>query len=207
MFTERQLFLNHIAQTSDFPLMVEIEKAKGIYMYDKFGKKYMDLISGIGVSNLGHLHPAVVKAVKKQVDKYMYLMVYGEFVETPQVKLAKLLSDLLPKNLNSVYLVNSGTEAVEGALKLAKRFTGRTEIISAFDAYHGATQGSLSICGNEPFKNAFRPLLPDVKHIQFNKAEDLELITEKTAAVVVETIQGEAGIRVPDKAYMKQLRQ
>ncbi|UZR93437.1 aspartate aminotransferase family protein [Chondrinema litorale] len=207
MFTERQLFLNHIAQTSDFPLMVEIEKAKGIYMYDKYGKKYMDLISGIGVSNLGHLHPAVVKAVKKQVDKYMHLMVYGEFVETPQVKLAKLLSDLLPQSLNSVYLVNSGTEAVEGALKLAKRFTGRTEIISAFDAYHGATQGSLSICGNEPFKNAFRPLLPDVKHIQFNKAEDLELITEKTAAVIVETIQGEAGIRVPDKDYMKQLRQ
>ena len=206
MLTERQLFLNHIAQTSDFPLMVEIEKAKGVFMYDKSGKKYIDLISGIGVSNLGHLHPSVVKAVRKQAKKYMHLMVYGEFVESPQVKLAKLLVDLLPSTLNSVYLVNSGTEAVEGALKLAKRFTGRSEITSAVDAYHGATHGSLSICGNEPFKNAFRPLLPDIKHIRFNKLEDIEKITKKTAAVIIETIQGEAGIRVPDKEYLIELR-
>jgi len=207
MITERQLFLKHLAQTSDFPLMVEIERAKGIYMYDKFGKAYIDLISGIGVSNVGHLHPNVVKSVKKQLKRYMHLMVYGEFVETPQVKLAKLLSDLLPSNLNNTFLVNSGSEAVEGAIKLAKRYTGRTEIISAFNAYHGSSHGALSVSGSEAFKNAFRPLLPGVKHIRFNHLDDLSEISNKTAAVIVETVQGEAGVNVPDTAYLPSLKE
>lgn len=207
MLTERQLFLEHLAQTSDFPLMVEIEKAKGIYMYDKAGNKYIDLISGIGVSNLGHRHPEVVKAVKKQLNKYMHLMVYGEFVETPQVKLAKLLADLLPDNLNSTFLVNSGSEAVEGALKLAKRYTGRTEIISAFNSYHGSSHGALSVSGSESFKQTFRPLLPGVTHINYNQIEELEKITNKTAAVIIETMQGEAGVRLPNKSYMQNLRE
>ncbi len=206
MLTQRQLFLEHLAQTSDFPLMVEIEKAKGIYMFDKKGRRYIDLISGIGVSNLGHLHPAVVKSVKKQLKKYMHLMVYGEFVETPQVKLAKLISDLMPQKLNSTFLVNSGSEAVEGALKLAKRYTGRPEIISAHNAYHGSSHGALSVSGSEDFKSAFRPLLPGIKHIKYNNIDELELIDHKTAAVIVETVQGEAGVRTPDKHYLKAIR-
>ena len=206
MLTQRQLFLEHLAQTSDFPLMVEIEKAKGIYMFDKKGRRYIDLISGIGVSNLGHLHPAVVKTVKKQLKKYMHLMVYGEFVETPQVKLAKLISDLMPQKLNSTFLVNSGSEAVEGALKLAKRYTGRPEIISAHNAYHGSSHGALSVSGSEDFKSAFRPLLPGIKHIKYNNIDELELIDHKTAAVIVETVQGEAGVRTPDKHYLKAIR-
>ena len=207
MLTQRQLFLEHLAQTSEFPLMVEIEKAKGIYMFDKKGKRYIDLISGIGVSNLGHLHPAVVKSVKKQLKKYMHLMVYGEFVETPQVQLAKLISDLMPEKLNSTFLVNSGSEAVEGALKLAKRFTGRTEIISAYNAYHGSSHGALSVSGSESFKSAFRPLLPGIKHIHFNQFDEIEQISTKTAAVIVETVQGEAGVRLPHKDYLAALRE
>jgi acetylornithine/succinyldiaminopimelate/putrescine aminotransferase len=207
MTTERQLFLQYLAQTSYFPLMLDIERAKGIYMYGRNGEKCIDLISGIGVSNLGHLHPKVVKAVKKQLKRYMHLMVYGEFVQTPQVQLAAYLSSLLPEGLDVTYLVNSGSEAVEGALKLAKRFTGRTEIVSAFDAYHGSTHGALSVGGGEKFKNAYRPLLPDIRQITFNRMEDLEQITSRTAAVIVETVQGEAGVRVPDLAYMQALRQ
>ncbi|GAB4331262.1 MAG: aspartate aminotransferase family protein [Flammeovirgaceae bacterium] len=207
MLTQRQLFLHHLAQTSDFPLMLEIERAEGVYMYAPDGKKYLDLISGIGVSNIGHCHPSVVKAVQEQVSKYMHLMVYGEFIQSPQVQLAKALSATLPKPLSCVYLVNSGTEAVEGALKLAKRFTGRTEIISAFNAYHGSTHGALSVGGGEQFKNAFRPLLPDIRQIQYNDFAHLEYISSKTAAVLVESIQGEAGIKVPSKEYMQALRQ
>ncbi|WP_162429001.1 aspartate aminotransferase family protein [Pontibacter pudoricolor] len=203
----RQLFLKHQAQTSDFPLMIEVEKAEGVYMYGANGERYLDLISGIGVSNVGHRHPRVVNAIKEQLDKYMHLMVYGEFVQAPQAKLSEALTSTLPARLNNVYLLNSGTEAVEGALKLAKRYTGRTELISCRNAYHGSTQGALSVNGSESFKNAFRPLLPDVRHIRYNNLPDLKDITTRTAAVIVETIQGEAGVRVPENNYLKHLRE
>ncbi|NDK56681.1 aspartate aminotransferase family protein [Pontibacter sp. BT213] len=202
----RQLFLKHQAQTSDFPLMIEVEKAEGVYMYGANGERYLDLISGIGVSNVGHRHPRVVNAIKEQLDKYMHLMVYGEFVQAPQAKLAEALTNTLPSQLNNVYFLNSGTEAVEGALKLAKRYTGRTELISCRNAYHGSTQGALSVNGSESFKNAFRPLLPDVRHITYNHLPDLQHITTRTAAVIVETVQGEAGVRVPENDYLKHLR-
>ncbi|HTE00025.1 MAG TPA: aspartate aminotransferase family protein [Mucilaginibacter sp.] len=206
MLTLRQLFLANNAQTTDFPLLLEFERAEGVYMYDVHGKPYLDLISGIGVSNLGHSNPYVINAIKEQVDKYMHLMVYGEYVQTPQVRFAEKLVSLLPKHLNSVYFVNSGAEAVEGALKLAKRFTGRSEIIACHHSYHGSTHGALSVMGNEEYKQAYRPLLPGIKFINFNHVDDLELIIEETACVVIETLQGEAGIRVPDKAYMQALR-
>jgi len=206
MISMRQLFLQHQAQTSDFPLMIEVEKAEGVYMYGREGDRYLDLISGIGVSNVGHRHPRVVQAIHDQLDKYMHLMVYGEFVQAPQAQLAQALCSTLPPRLNNVYIVNSGTEAVEGALKLAKRYTGRTELISCHNAYHGSTQGALSVSGSENFKNAFRPLLPDVRVIQHNSITDLESITERTAAVIIETVQGEAGVRVPDQDYLQQLR-
>jgi acetylornithine/N-succinyldiaminopimelate aminotransferase len=206
MPTLRQLFLANNAQTTDFPLLLEFERAEGIYMYNKDGKAYTDLISGIGVSNLGHSHPYVVNAIKEQLDKYMHLMVYGEYVQTPQVRFAEKLVSLLPAHLQSVYFTNSGAEAVEGALKLAKRFTGRTEIIACNNSYHGSTHGALSVMGNEEFKQAYRPLLPGVGFIRFNNPVDLELITDKTACVIMETVQGEAGIRVPDAVYMQALR-
>lgn len=207
MISQRQLFLNHVAQTSDFPLMLEIERAEGITLYDKHGKAYIDLISGIGVSNVGHCHPRVVEAVVKQASTYMHLMVYGEFVQTPQIQLAKALTDTLPDTLNNVYLVNSGSEAIEGALKLAKRYTGRREIISFKNAYHGSSHGALSVGGSEVFKRAFRPLLPGIRQIEFGNTEELQAINEDIAAVLVETVQGEAGVRVADSAYFKELRQ
>jgi acetylornithine/succinyldiaminopimelate/putrescine aminotransferase len=203
--SNRQLFLNHVAQTTDFPLLLEIESAEGLVLRGVGGQQYYDLISGIGVSNIGHRHPKVIKAIKKQLKKYLHLMVYGEFVQAPQTKLAEALVATLPSSLDNVYFVNSGSEAVEGALKLAKRYTGRTELISCLDAYHGSTHGALSVSGSEKFKTAFRPLLPDVRQIRFNQTVDLELITENTAAVLLETIQGEAGVRVPDSAYMQRL--
>jgi len=206
MITNRQLFLQHVATTSDFPIGLEIERAEGIYMYDPSGKPYLDLVSGVSVSNLGHGHPRVRQAVKDQVDKYMHLMVYGEFIETPQVKLAKLLTDNLPENLNSVYFVNSGSEANEGALKLAKRYTGRTEIIHFTRAYHGSTHGALSVLCDEEMKNAFRPLLPDVRMIEFDNMEHLDQITEKTACVILEPIQSEGGMIIPSKEYIQALR-
>jgi acetylornithine/succinyldiaminopimelate/putrescine aminotransferase len=206
MLTQRQLFFNHLAQTSETPLALEIEKAEGIYLTDISGKRYMDLISGISVSNVGHRHPKVLAAIHHQLEKYMHLMVYGEFIQSPQVQLAKLLSDHLPENLSSSYFVNSGSEAIEGAMKLAKRFTGRTEIISFKNAYHGSTHGSLSIMGNEEFKNAFRPLLPDIRHIEYNKISDLKQITTDTACVIIETIQGEAGAIVPQNDFLKLLK-
>lgn len=175
-------------------------------MYNKEGKAYIDLISGIGVSNLGHSNPYVVNAIKDQLDKYMHLMVYGEYVQTPQVRFAEKLVSLLPAHLQSVYFTNSGAEAVEGTLKLAKRFTGRYEVIACNNSYHGSTHGALSVMGNEEFKQAYRPLLPGVSFIRFNNPDDLELITDKTACVIIETVQGEAGIRVPDAAYLKALR-
>ena len=206
MISQRQLFLEHVGQTSDFPLQLEIERAQGIYMFDRNDKSYIDLISGVSVSNLGHVHPKVVNAIKKQAEKYMHLMVYGEYIQTPQVEFAKKLTDLLPEKLNSVYFVNSGSEAIEGALKLAKRYTGRSEMISFKNAYHGSTHGALSVMGNEEFKNSFRPLLPDVNFINFNSIDDLKLISEKTACVLIEPIQGEAGIRLPKDSYLKKLR-
>jgi len=187
-------------------LLLEFERADGVYLYDKDGRAFIDLISGIGVSNLGHSHPYVVNAVKNQVDKYMHLMVYGEYVQTPQVRFAEKLVSLLPDNLQSVYFTNSGAEAVEGALKLAKRFTGRQQILAFKNSYHGSTHGALSVMGNEEFKQAYRPLLPGISFGRFNNMEDLCLITAETACVIIETIQGEAGIRVPDKAYLQTLR-
>ncbi|QEM11943.1 aspartate aminotransferase family protein [Mucilaginibacter rubeus] len=206
MTTLRQLFLANNAQTTNFPLLLEFERAEGIYMYNAEGKPFIDLISGIGVSSLGHSNPYVINAIKEQVDKYIHLMVYGEYVQTPQVRFAEKLVSVLPDTLQSVYFTNSGAEAVEGALKLAKRFTGRQQIVACHHSYHGSTQGALSVMGNEEFKQAYRPLLPGVNFIRFNNPEDLDLITEQTACVIIETIQGEAGIRVPDLAYMKALR-
>ncbi|HSY61827.1 MAG TPA: aspartate aminotransferase family protein, partial [Cytophaga sp.] len=206
MLTNRQLFLNHNAQTSDSPLLIEIDRASGVYMYGPNNEKYLDLISGIGVSNVGHCHPKVVQAVQEQATRYMHLMVYGEFVQSPQVELAVKLTSTLPEKLDAVYLVNSGSEATEGALKLAKRYTRRREIISCVNAYHGSSHGALSVMGNEYFKQSFRPLIPGTKHIHFNRVEDLNLITEQTAAVIIETVQGEAGVRIPDMTYMQALR-
>jgi len=206
MPTLRQLFLANNAQTTYFPLLLEFERADGIYMYDSQGNAYMDLISGIGVSNVGHGNPYVVNAIKDQVDKYMHLMVYGEYVQTPQVRFAEKLVSLLPSGLASVYFTNSGAEAVEGALKLAKRFTGRQQIIAFNNSYHGSTHGALSVMGNEVFKQAYRPLLPGIRFINFNNMDDLGFIDQQTACVIVETVQGEAGVRVPDIGYMQALR-
>ncbi|HCN83543.1 MAG TPA: aspartate aminotransferase family protein, partial [Sphingobacteriaceae bacterium] len=183
MLTHRQLFLQHNAQTSSSPLLLEFERANGMYMYDIDGKAYMDLISGIGVSNIGHCHENVVKAIQKQAETYMHLMVYGEYIQSPQVKFAERLASVLPDPLKCVYFVNSGAEATEGALKLAKRFTGRTEIISCHNAYHGSTHGALSVMGNEYFKQAYRPLLPGIRFIHFNNEDDLKDLTANTACV------------------------
>ena len=203
---QRQLFLRHLAQTTDGPLLLEIARAEGLYLYDPEGKAYLDLISGIGVSALGHRHPAVQKAVEEQLNRYWHTLVYGEFVLTPQVELAKLLADSLPDPLESVYFVNSGSEATEGAMKLAKRYTGRREIVSCKYAYHGSTQGSASLMWPTEFTQAYYPLLPGIQHIEYNAPEDLKHITEETAAVVVETVQAEWGVRAPEGDYLKQLR-
>jgi acetylornithine/succinyldiaminopimelate/putrescine aminotransferase len=207
MLTLRQLFLANNAQTTNFPLLLEFERAEGIYMYDPNGRAYIDLISGIGVSSIGHGNPYVIDAVKQQLDKYMHLMVYGEYVQTPQVRFAEKLVAQLPESLNSVYFVNSGAEAVEGALKLAKRFTGRNQVISCYNSYHGSTHGALSVMGNEEYKQAYRPLLPGMNFIRFNHPGDLNMITQETACVIIETLQGEAGIRVADTGYMQTLRE
>jgi putrescine aminotransferase len=206
MISNRQLFLKNLAQTTAFPLLIEIEKAEGIYMFGPNGETYMDLISGIGVSNVGHRHPKVVQAVKDQVDKYMHLMVYGEFVQTPQVKLAEALTSTLPSELSSVYLVNSGSEAVEGALKLAKRYTGKPKIISCIDAYHGSSHGALSAGGNEMFKQNYRPLIPGHSSIPFNDEAALTEIDHQTAAIIIETVQGEAGVRLANPSYLKKVK-
>ena len=202
----RNIFLNNVAQTSPTPLGLEIVKAEGIYMTAVNGKKYIDLISGISVSNLGHCHPKVVEAIQKQSQTYMHLMVYGEYIQHPQTQYAKLLTSLLPPQLDCIYFTNSGAEATEGALKLAKRLTGRSEIISYKNAYHGSTHGALSVMGNEEYKNSFRPLLPDVKQIEFNNFSNLNSITEKTACVIIEPIQGEAGVHIANAEYIKALR-
>ncbi len=202
----RELFYRHMAQTSSFPLALEIERAEGMYLYDTNGRKYLDLISGISVSALGHRHPEVIEAVKEQLDRYLHVMVYGEFIQQPQVDLASLLAENLPGELDNVYLVNSGSEAVEGALKLAKRYSGRPNIIAFTNAYHGSSHGALSVTGNEPFKRAFRPLLPNVCHLPFGEISSLNIIDEDTACVIAETVQGEAGVVVPEAAFMKALR-
>lgn len=202
----RQLFLQHVAQTSDAPLALEMVSAKGMYMWDADGKQYLDLIAGISVCNVGHCHPAVVQAIKDQAEKYMHLLVYGEFIQSPQVAYAHYLTKHLPAALDSVYFTNSGSEAVEGAMKLAKRHTGRTEIIAFKNSYHGSTQGSLSIMGDEYWRNAFRPLLPDVQHLQYNDMSAIEQITSKTACVIAETVQAEAGVRPPSEAWLQALR-
>ena len=207
MLNHRQLFMHHLAQTSVSPMELEITHARGIYMYGPDDQKYIDLISGVGVSNLGHSHPAVVKAVKEQSEKYMHLMVYGEFIQYPQTGLANELTRCLPAPLDSVYFVNSGSEAIEGALKLAKRFTGRYKIVAFQNAYHGSTHGALSVLGNQQQSRAFRPLLPGISFARFNNPADLSLITEETACVLLETIQGEGGIVIPDEHYLKLLRQ
>ena len=188
---ERELFLKHIAQTSPSSLAFEIKKAERCLLFDTNGKEYIDLIGGISVANIGHRHPKVVEAIKNQLDAYMHVMVYGEFIESPQVQYAKLLTDNLPPSLNSVYFTNSGAEAIEGSMKLAKRVTNRTQIIAFKNSYHGSTQGALSIIGDEYWRNAFRPLLPDVLHLEYNSFKSLDEISEKTACVIAETVQAE----------------
>jgi len=203
--TLRELFLGHNAQTTHFPLLLEFVRAEGIYLFDPDGKAFIDLISGIGVSNLGHRHPEVVKAIKDQADKYLHLMVYGEYIQKPQTLFASKIASLLPPNLDSVYFVNSGAEAIEGALKLAKRITGRTGLLGFENSYHGSTHGALSLMGAEYYKNAYRPLLPDVGFLRFNHWEDLNRINESIAAVLIEPIQGEAGVRIPEPDYLRAL--
>ena len=205
MRSQRQFFLNHIAQTTPNPLMLEIESAQGVFLYGKNGEKYIDFISGISVSNVGHCHPKVVEAIQNQSSKFMHLMVYGEYIYTPQNKLAEALLNILPESLNSFYFTNSGTEATEGALKLAKRATGRYEIASFKNAYHGSTAGALSIMGSETYKQAFRPLIPNHLMLHFNDINEIQKITDKTAAVVVEMVQAEAGIIKADLIFLQKL--
>ena len=206
----RKQFLQHVGQTSPAPMMIEVERAEGVFFYTPEGKPYYDLVSGVSVNNVGHSNPAVIEAVQRQVASYMHIMVYGEMVERPQVEFARRLAEALPEPLSSVYFLNSGAEAVEGALKLAKRYTHRTEMISMRRAYHGSTHGAMSMMGapeGEEWKNAFRPLLPDTKAIRFNCEEDLALITERTACVLCEPVQGEAGVRLPQADYLQKLRE
>jgi len=204
--TERELFYRYLGLPAFGPMALDIVKAGGVYLYDRSGRDYIDMVSGISVSNVGHRHPQVLEAIKKQLDDYLYVNVYGEFIHSPQVRLAEKLVSLLPASLDSVYFVNSGAEAIEGALKLAKRFTGRSGIIAFKNAYHGSTHGALSILGNESMKQAFRPLLPDVMFLEFNNFSDLDRITSQTACVVAETTQSEAGLVPSAEGFMFQLR-
>ncbi|HOP05271.1 MAG TPA: aspartate aminotransferase family protein [Tenuifilaceae bacterium] len=206
MTENKDLFLRFLAQTSDSPLQLEIEKAEGVYLFGAKGKRYIDLISGISVSNVGHSHPRVVDAISQQAARYMHLMVYGEYIQYPQVRLASRMAEILPSNLSNSYFVNSGSEAVEGALKLAKRYTGRSQIVAFKNAYHGGTHGALSVMGNEEQKRAFRPLLPDIHNVEFNDFDEIQSITEKTACVIVEPVQAEAGVRVPKVGFLDALR-
>ena len=199
-------FLKYQAQTSPHPLAIEISHAKGSYIYDKSGKAYLDFVAGVSACSLGHSHPKVVNAIKEQADQYLHVMVYGEYIQEPALELAKLMASHLPEPLKSTYLVNSGTEAIEGSLKLARRHTGRTEIIAAKNSYHGNTMGSLSLMDYEERKAPFLPLIPDIKHISFNSETDLEQITNKTAAVILETIQGGAGFIEPKNNYLQKVQ-
>ena len=202
----RHLFLQHNAQTSGSPLLLEIIKAQGCELIDASGKKYIDLIGGISVANIGHRHKAVIKAIQKQLDAFLHVMVYGEFVQSPQVLYAKALTGSLPETLSSVYFTNSGAEAVEGAMKLAKKATGRTGIVAFNHSYHGSTQGALSVIGDEYWRNAFRPLLPGVHHLNYNSFEDLISVTDQTACVIAEAVQGEAGIIASQNDWLSALR-
>jgi acetylornithine/N-succinyldiaminopimelate aminotransferase len=204
--SNRQLFLDHVAQTSPAPIGLEIVKAQGIYQYDINGKPYIDLISGFSVCNIGHSHPDVVKAVQQQAAEYMHLIVYGEFIENPQIQYARMLAGLLPPSLNCVYFTNSGAEATEGAMKLAKRATGRSKIIAFNKSYHGSTQGALSVMGDEYFRNAFRPLLPDIYHADYGSDSAIDLIDDATACVIMETVQAESGLNAPAKEWIQQIR-
>lgn len=204
--SNKEDFLSFQGQTNPFPYLIEVENAEGIYIYDKAGKSFLDMIAGVAVNNIGHNHPLVKDAIKTQVDRHLHVMVYGEFVQDAQLNFAKRLTALLPESLDCVYTVNSGTEANEAALKLAKRITGRTELISFRGSYHGSTHGSLSVSGNETKKEAFRPLLPDVRFLNYNSISDLDQITNKTAGVIIETVQGDAGVRIPYKDFMMALR-
>jgi acetylornithine/succinyldiaminopimelate/putrescine aminotransferase len=202
----RQLFFQHLAQTSDKPIGIEVASAKGVYLHDVQGKAFMDMIAGFSVCNIGHSHPAVIKAIQEQVEKYMHVIVYGEFVQAPQVQYAKHLTGLLPEALQSVYFTNSGAEATEGAMKLAKRVTGRTKIVAFKGAYHGSTQGALSVMGDEYFKNAFRHLLPDIVQLRYNNFEDIDLINHTVACVLVELVQAETGVTPAHKEWIAALR-
>ena len=199
-------FLKYQAQTTPHPLAMQVSHAKGSYIYDTIGKAHLDFVAGVSACSLGHCHPKVVDAIKKQTEQYMHVMVYGEYVQQPAVEYSKLLASLLPAPLETTYLVNSGTEAIEGAIKLARRYTGRSELISAHHSYHGNTMGSLSVSGYEERKSVFRPLLPGVKFIHFNVEKELSRITSKTAAVILETIQGGAGVIVPKNGYLNKVR-
>lgn len=207
MLTDRQLFLLHLGQTSPAPLMLEIEKAEGVFMFGPNGEKYLDLVSGVSVSNTGHRHPEVVAAVKNQADSYMHLMVYGEMIQSPQVRYAEKLASVLPEELGTTYFVNSGSEAVEGALKLAKRFTGRSNILYFSNAYHGSTHGALSIQGNEKYRNAFRPLIPGTFQLDFNDFGSLDTIDDHTACVIAEPVQAEAGVVLPVPGFLELMRE
>ncbi len=200
-------FLKYQGQTTPHPLSIEISHANGSYIYDSSGKKYLDFVAGVSANSLGHNHPSVKKAINDQLEQYTHVMVYGEFIQKPQLELCKILAATLPKNKSSIYLVNSGTEATEGALKLAKRFTGRSEVIAAKNAYHGNTMGAMSVCGAEQQNRAFRPLVPGSTFIEFNNEEDLLKITTKTAGVILETIQGGAGFIEPKNNYLKKVKQ
>lgn len=202
----KETFLKLQAQTTPFPIGLEIARAEGLFIYDKNGKAYYDLVSGLAVTNIGHRHPKVITAIKKQLDTHLHVMPYGEFIQTPPLELAQKLNEILPENLTTSYFVNSGAEAVEGALKLAKRYTGRQEIIACHKSYHGSTHGALSVSGNPVKQSAFKPLLPEVHFITFNELADLEKITEKTACVIIETVQGDAGVRIPELCYLQRLR-
>jgi len=206
MLPDKSLFLKHLGQTSPVPMMLEIDHAEGSWLYATDGKRYLDLISGVSVSNIGHRHPEVIRAINDQAGKYLHLMVYGEMIQSPQVRYASALSEILPENLSVVYFVNSGSEAVEGAIKLARRYTRRSEIISFHKGYHGSTLGALSIQGSEMYKSAFRPLLPSTCRITFNDPGLLSLITGKTAAVIVEPVQGEGGVVLPEDGFLEKLR-
>jgi acetylornithine/N-succinyldiaminopimelate aminotransferase len=206
MISQRQLFLQHVAQTSPAPMMLEIVSAEGCYITDSSGKKYLDFISGISVSNLGHRHPAVVAAVKRQLDLYMHVMVYGEYIQSPQVKLADLLAANIP-GIDSFYFVNSGSEAIEGVIKLARRHTGRKKIIACKNAYHGSTLGALSLMSDEYYRQAYTPLLSGVEFIEFNDLQSLEKIDDATACVLTEVIQGEAGAITAEPGFLEAVQE
>jgi acetylornithine/succinyldiaminopimelate/putrescine aminotransferase len=206
MYSYKELFLKYLGQTSPEPLMIQVERAEGVFLYGPAGERYFDLVSGVSVSNTGHANPRIIDAVKRQADAYLHIMVYGEVIQSPQVKYAELLVSLLPENLNCIYFVNSGSEAVEGAIKLTRRHTGKTEVVYFSNAYHGSTYGALSVQGSDLFRSAFGPLLPDTVRAGFNDRSVAGMISEKTAAVIVEPIQAEAGVILPDPGFLQLLR-